>query len=110
MVWSLETPLRFNRGETHLFLMRMSCGTISGANHCDSFRHDAGADGACANRSPSTATRSTSWPGFGRGRMVTIQELADEAFADVLKKHGIPVDPKDGPRNSATFPNTAAPQ
>jgi hypothetical protein len=26
---------------------------------------------------------------LGRDRMATIQELADEAFADVLKKHGI---------------------
>ena len=38
---------------------------------------------------------------LGRDRMTTIQELADEAFADVLKKHGIPVDLKDALRKSA---------
>jgi hypothetical protein len=35
----------------------------------------------------------------------TIQELADEAFADVLKKHGIPIDLKDALRRSATRAN-----
>jgi hypothetical protein len=34
-------------------------------------------------------------------RMATFQELADEAFADLLKKHGIPVDLKDALRRSA---------
>ena len=38
---------------------------------------------------------------LGRDRMATIQELADEAFADVLKKHGIPIDLKDALRKSA---------
>ena len=38
---------------------------------------------------------------LGRDRMATIQELADEAFADVLKKHGIPIDLKDALRESA---------
>jgi hypothetical protein len=38
---------------------------------------------------------------LGRDRMATIQELADEAFADVLKKHGIPLDLKDALRKSA---------
>ena len=32
---------------------------------------------------------------LGRDRMATVQELADEAFADLLKKHGIPIDLKD---------------
>jgi hypothetical protein len=32
---------------------------------------------------------------LGRDRMATLQELADEAFADLLKKHGIPIDLKD---------------
>jgi hypothetical protein len=32
---------------------------------------------------------------LARDRMGTIQELADEAFADLLRKHGIPVDLKD---------------
>jgi hypothetical protein len=39
---------------------------------------------------------------LGRDRMATLQELADEAFADVLKKHGIPVDLKDALRKSAS--------
>ena len=38
---------------------------------------------------------------LGRDRMATLQELADEAFADLLKKHGIPVDLKDALRKSA---------
>lgn len=40
---------------------------------------------------------------FARDRMATIQELADEAFADLLRKHGIPVDPKDALRKSASL-------
>jgi hypothetical protein len=35
--------------------------------------------------------------------MGTIQELADEAFADLLKKHGIPIDLKDALRKSASI-------
>ncbi|WP_035684865.1 hypothetical protein [Bradyrhizobium sp. Cp5.3] len=38
---------------------------------------------------------------LGRDRMATFQELADEAFADLLKKHGIPVDLRDALRKSA---------
>jgi hypothetical protein len=38
---------------------------------------------------------------LARDRMGTIQELADEAFADLLRKHGIPVDLKDALRKSA---------
>jgi hypothetical protein len=38
---------------------------------------------------------------LGRDRMATIQELADEAFADMLRKHGIPIDLKDALRKSA---------
>ncbi|WP_409411025.1 hypothetical protein [Bradyrhizobium jicamae] len=38
---------------------------------------------------------------LGRDRMATLQELADEAFADLLKKHGIPIDLKDALRKSA---------
>ncbi|MGA2287455.1 hypothetical protein [Bradyrhizobium sp.] len=38
---------------------------------------------------------------LGRDRMGTLQELADEAFADLLRKHGIPVDLKDALRKSA---------
>jgi hypothetical protein len=40
---------------------------------------------------------------LARDRMGTIQELADEAFADLLRKHGIPVDLKDALRKSATL-------
>jgi hypothetical protein len=43
---------------------------------------------------------------LARDRMATIQELADEAFADVLKKHGIPVDLRDALRKSASVANT----
>jgi hypothetical protein len=38
---------------------------------------------------------------LGRDRMATFQELADEAFADLLKKHGRPVDLKSALRRSA---------
>jgi hypothetical protein len=38
---------------------------------------------------------------LGRDRMATLQELADEAFADLLKKHGIPIDLKDALKKSA---------
>jgi hypothetical protein len=40
---------------------------------------------------------------LARDRMATIQELADEAFADLLRKHGIPVDLKDALRKSASL-------
>ena len=33
--------------------------------------------------------------------MATFQELADEAFADLLKKHNVPIDLKDALRKSA---------
>ena len=46
---------------------------------------------------------------LGRDRMATIQELADEAFADLLKKHGIPIDLKDALRKSAAASKTPAP-
>jgi hypothetical protein len=45
---------------------------------------------------------------LARDRMATIQELADEAFADLLKKHGIPVDLKDALRKSAALPKGPA--
>ena len=38
---------------------------------------------------------------LGRNRMATLQELADEAFADLLKKHSVPIDLKDALRRSA---------
>lgn len=37
---------------------------------------------------------------LGRNRMATIQEIADEAFRDVLKKHGMPRDLRDALRKS----------
>jgi len=37
---------------------------------------------------------------LARDRMMTFQELADEAFADVLKKHGRPVDLRAALRKS----------
>lgn len=43
---------------------------------------------------------------LARERMATIQELADEAFADLLRKHGIPVDLKDALRKSAALTKT----
>jgi len=43
-----------------------------------------------------------------RDRMGTIQELADDAFADLLKKHGIPVDLKDALRKSASLSEQSA--
>jgi non-homologous end joining protein Ku len=45
---------------------------------------------------------------LGRDRMATIQELADEAFADMLKKHGIPIDLKDALRKSASLSKAPA--
>lgn len=41
---------------------------------------------------------------LARDRMATFQELADEAFADLLKKHGIPLDLRDALRKSARQP------
>jgi hypothetical protein len=40
---------------------------------------------------------------LGRDRMGTLQELADEAFADLLRKYGIPVDLRDALRKSASL-------
>ena len=37
---------------------------------------------------------------LGRSRMATFQELADEAFVDLLKKHKVPIDLKDALRKS----------
>jgi predicted DNA-binding ribbon-helix-helix protein len=37
---------------------------------------------------------------LARDRMMTFQELADEAFADVLKKHGRPIDLRAALRKS----------
>jgi len=45
---------------------------------------------------------------LGRDRMATFQELADEAFADLLKKHGIPIDLRDALRKSARIDGAAS--
>jgi len=47
---------------------------------------------------------------LARDRMGTFQELADEAFADLLKKHGIPVDLKDALRKSAGLSKATTPK
>ena len=44
---------------------------------------------------------------LARDRMGTLQELADEAFADLLKKHGIPIDLRDALRKSAALDRRA---
>ena len=46
---------------------------------------------------------------LGRNRMGTLQELADEAFADLLRKHGVPIDLKDALRKSARAADTPSP-
>lgn len=38
---------------------------------------------------------------LGRDRMATLQDLANEAFADLLKKHGVPINLKDALRKSS---------
>ena len=45
---------------------------------------------------------------LGRDRMATLQELADEAFADLLRKHGVPIDLKDALRKSAKNAKSAS--
>lgn len=45
---------------------------------------------------------------LGRDRMATFQELADEAFADLLKKHGIPIDLRDALRKSAALDRSSS--
>lgn len=41
---------------------------------------------------------------LARDRMMTFQELAEEAFRDLLRKHNRPVDLKDALRKSAGRP------
>jgi hypothetical protein len=45
---------------------------------------------------------------LGRRRMATFQELVDEAFADLLKKHGLPIDLKDALKKSVKQTGTTA--
>jgi len=45
---------------------------------------------------------------LARDRMQSFQELADEAFADLLKKHGRPVSLKQALRESVTGDGPAA--
>jgi hypothetical protein len=42
--------------------------------------------------------------------MATFQELADEAFADLMKKHGIPIDLRDALKKSAAGAEAPAKQ
>lgn len=44
---------------------------------------------------------------LARDRMGTLQELADEAFADLLRKHRIPIDLKDALRKSVRLDEAA---
>ncbi|MGJ4950639.1 hypothetical protein [Bradyrhizobium sp. HKCCYLS20291] len=37
---------------------------------------------------------------LGRDQMLSLQDLADEAFMDLLEKHGVPADLKDALRRS----------
>ena len=46
---------------------------------------------------------------LARERMMTFQELADEAFRDVLKKHGRPYDTRDALKRSAKAEDAAKP-
>lgn len=41
---------------------------------------------------------------LAKDRMMTFQELADEAFRDLLKKHGRPTNLKEALRKSAVAP------
>ncbi|HMK71604.1 MAG TPA: hypothetical protein VK442_11590 [Xanthobacteraceae bacterium] len=43
---------------------------------------------------------------LGRDQMKDFQELADEAFRDLLRKHGRPLDLKDALRRSARISAT----
>ena len=47
---------------------------------------------------------------LARDRMGTFQELADEAFADLMKKHGIPIDLRDALKKSAAGAEAPAKQ
>jgi hypothetical protein len=44
---------------------------------------------------------------LGRDRMATFQELADEAFADLLKKHGRPASKPRSARARASPPRSS---
>ena len=45
---------------------------------------------------------------LGRDRMATLQELADESFADLLKNHGVPKDLREALRRSVKASAPAA--
>jgi hypothetical protein len=47
---------------------------------------------------------------LARDRMMTFQELADEAFRDLLRKHGRPTDLKDALKRSLTDTEPQRPQ
>ena len=43
---------------------------------------------------------------LGRDQMLKLQDLADEAFSDLLEKHGIPADLRDALQKSAALDGT----
>ena len=45
---------------------------------------------------------------LARDRMATVQELADEAFTDLMRKHGIPIDLRDALKKSAAATDAPA--
>ena len=47
---------------------------------------------------------------LARDRMATFRELADEACADLLRKHGIPIDLREALRKSAGLSKAATPK
>ncbi|MGC2774902.1 MAG: hypothetical protein WA418_04610 [Bradyrhizobium sp.] len=47
---------------------------------------------------------------LGRDQMLSLQDLADEAFMDLLEKHGVPADLKDALRRSAAAHGDSAGQ
>jgi hypothetical protein len=47
---------------------------------------------------------------LARDRMMDFQELADEAFADLLRKHGRPTDLKSALRRSAASSAASPPE
>ena len=76
-------------------------GTISVVGHCPDVSPTPGADCSCAKLIAFDDDTLDKLTQLARDRMGTFQELADEAFADLLRKHGIPVDLKDALRKSA---------
>ena len=92
-----KSPLRSNDGGPALFLT----GTISIVGHCLDAEPDARSRLNLRKLIAFDDDTLGKLTQLARDRMGTFQELADEAFADLLRKHGIPVDLKDALRKSA---------